>query len=177
MLNIKKTMVATLAFVTENGNMSKENLDLFTNTFCVAKSGSTSTGPREITILKDIDGNQLGRKCTVTKLWFANDSFSKNTTCIKEADAAKGKLYNTSKQMEKGAQTLLSEAAEIIDINDKVAKYEEYDAALASAKAYRLQGVEITATMVDGGFDTIEDLAADLYVEVNPKMEVEDSEA
>ena len=168
---IKKTMVEALAFVTENGRMSKENLQLFTDNFCVAKSGTVSTGPREVTILKDIDGEQLGRKCTVTGLWFDNSYFSKGTTCVKDADAAKGKLYNESKKMEKDAQSLLDEAKDITDVMEKVAKYEEYDAKLAEAKAFRLQPVEVTSDMTSGGVETIEDLAEFMGVEVNPVAE------
>ena len=170
---IKKTMVEVLAFVTENGRMSKENLQLFTENFCIAKSGSVSTGPREITILKNIDGEQLGRKCTVTGLWFDNSYFSKGTTCVKDADAAKGKLYNESKKMEKDAQSLLDEAKDITDVMEKVAKYEEYDAKLAEAKVFRLQPVEVTAEMTSGGVETIEELAESMGVEVNPVAEVE----
>lgn len=166
---IKKTMVGALAFVKKNGNMSKDNLETFINDFCVPKSGTAaSTGPREVTILKDIEGEQLGRKCTVTGLWFDNSYFSKGTTCVKDADTAKGKLYNESKKMEKDAQALLDEAKDITDIEEKVAKYEEYDAKLAEAKAYRLQPVVVTDAMKQGGFETIEDLAKDMDVEVNP---------
>ena len=148
--------------------MSKENLEKFTNEFCVAKSATTSNGPREVTILKDIDGNQLGRKCTVTEKWFANDAFSKGTTCVKLADAERAKLYTESKKMERDAQKLLDEAKEITDVEEKVAKYEEYDKALADAKAFRTTPVTITDEMLVGGFDTIEDLAASMGVEVNP---------
>ena len=172
---IKKTMIEVLAFVTAHGNMSKENLDTFTNDFCIPKTGSTtSNGPREITILKDIDGEQLGRKCSVTGVWFDNSFFSKGTTCIKEADAAKGKLYTASKVMEKDAQVLLAEAKDITDIEEKVAKYEEYDAKLAEAKAHRLQ--DVTVEVPAGGFDTIEALAEDMGVEVNPVAPAEDAE-
>ena len=167
-------MVDALAFVTEKGNMSKENLDLFTKTYCEAKSGSTSNGPREVTILKDIDGIMLGRQCSVTKLWFPAEAFSKNTTCVKLADAAKGKLYNESKKMEKDAQSLLDEAKDITDIEEKVAKYEEYDAKLAEAKVLRTTVPEITNEMREGGVETIEDLAEELGVEVNPVKPAEE---
>lgn len=174
---IKKTMAPALAFVTENGRMSKENLERFINEFCVAKGVTESTGPREVTSLKDIEGEQLGRKCTVTGLWFDNSYFAKGTTCVKLADAAKGKLYNESKGMEKAAQALLDEAKDITDVMEKVAKYEQYDAKLAEAKAHRLQPIVVTDEMKSGGFDSIEALAADMEVEVNPvKPEVEAAE-
>jgi len=168
---IKKTMVDALAFVTEHGNMSADNLELFTNKFCVAKGTTSSTGPREVTILKDIEGVQLGRKCTVTGLWFDNSHFAKGTTCVKKADAAKGKLYAHSKKMEQEAQSLLAEAKDLTDIEEKVAKYEEFDAKLAEAKAYRLQPVEVTSEMTEGGVESIEELATALGVEVNPVKE------
>jgi hypothetical protein len=166
MSNIKKSMVAVLEFVTENGNMSKENLTKFTNEFCVSKSAPESTGPREVTILKDNAGNMLGRKCTVTGLWFEADCFSKGTTCVKEADAARGKLYNESKKMEKEALSILEEAKELTDVMEKVAKYEEYDAKLAEAKTFRNQPVVVTESMTEGGFATIEELATAMGVEL-----------
>jgi hypothetical protein len=176
-VEIKKTMVEALAFVTENGNMSKDNLELFTSRFCVKASGSTSTGPREITILKDIEGEQLGRKCSVTGLWFSNDSFSKNTTCVKLADAARGKNYTEARAMETDAKSILAEAKELTDIEAKVAKYEEYDAKLAEAQAHRGSEVIVTDEMKEGGVETIEELAKALGVEVNPVKPVEPTEA
>jgi len=174
---IKKTMVAALAFITANGNLSKDNLETFTNDFCVAKSGSNSSnGPREITILKDIDGNMLGRQCSVTKLWFDSSYFSKGTTCVKEADTAKGKLWAESKKMEKDAQSLLDEAKDITDIEDKVAKYEAYDVKLTEAKAHRASAVTITDTMTANGVESIELLAESMEVEINPVKPSEDTE-
>ncbi len=162
---IKKTMEGPLAFIQEHGNLSKANLERFITEFCAIKTGAP-TGPREVTILKDVDGNMLGRKCSVTGLWYDESYFSKGTTVTKLADAAKGKLYNESKKMEKDAQVLLDEAKDLTDITEKVAKYEEYDAKLAEAKAYRLQPVEITEEMRSGGFESIEALAEDMGVEV-----------
>jgi hypothetical protein len=170
-LTIKKTMVAVLAFVTENGNMSKDNLAKFTNEFCVSKSSNESTGPREITILKDNAGNMLGRKCTITGLWFEAERFSKGTTCVKEADAARVKQYNESKKMEKEALSILDEAKEITDVMEKVAKYEEYDTKLAEAKVFRTQPIAVTDVMTEGGFATIEELATAMGVELPTESE------
>ena len=171
MATIKKTMVEALAFVTENGNMSADNLELFTSSFCIAKSGAAgSNGPKPLTILRDgsdvATSTILGRLCSVTHKFFIIDRFAKNTSCIKEADAAKGKLYNESKQLEKAAQTLLDEARDIADIEEKVAKFEEYDQALINAAEVRKTPVEVQDEWLDGSFDTIEELASDLGVEV-----------
>ena len=164
-VNIKKTMQAPLAFIKEHGNLSQANLDRFITEFCVTKT-STSSTPREATILRDAEGNQLGRKCTVTGLWFDNSHFAKNTTCIKPADAVRVKRYHESKAMEKDAQVLLEEAKDITDVMEKVAKYEEYDAKLSEAKEYRLQPIEVTDEMKQGGFNSIDDLAESLNVPV-----------
>ena len=171
---IKKTMIGALAFITANGNLSAANLEQFTNEFCVAKSGTSgSNGPREITILKDIEGVQLGRKCSATGLWFDNSYFSKNTTLNKESEKAKVKLYHDGKKLEKDAQSILAEAKDITDIDEKVAKYEEYDAALTEAKNIKSTFV-VTDAMTKDGVETIELLAESMDVEVNPVKPAED---
>ena len=164
---IKKTMVSALAFVTEHGRMSADNLAKFTADYCIAKGRGESNGPREVTILKTIEGIQLGRKCTATGLWFDNSHFSKNTTINKPAEKVKVALYHEGKKLEKDAQSILLEAKDIVDVNEKVAKYEEYDAALASAKDIKATFV-VTDEMNEGGVATIEELAQALGVEVNP---------
>jgi len=79
---IKKTMVAPLAFLA--GVLTSEQLEEFTNKFGYASTGtSVATGPKEVTILRDGDV-VVGRKCTVTGMFFDIEKFSKNTTCIKE---------------------------------------------------------------------------------------------
>jgi len=170
-LNIKKTMQAPLEFIKENGNLSKDNLNKFIVLFCATKA--TATNPREVTILKDTEGNQLGRKCSVTGLWFDNSHFSKNTTCVKEADKARGQRHVEARKMIKDAESILAEAKDITDIEEKVAKYEEYDAKLAEANAHRKADITVTETMKQGGFNTIEELAQNLGVAVNPAPEAE----
>jgi len=165
---IKKTMVEALEFVKTHGRMKEDKLEEFITKFCIKKDGATATTPREVTILKDVDGNQLGRKCSVTGLWFPNEAFSKGTSCIKLADSAKGKIYAESKKMEKDAQSLLDEARDLTDIQEKVAKFTEYDEKLLAAKEYRLQPVPVTDEMKQGGFESIEALAKHLKVKVNP---------
>lgn len=161
---VKKTMVAPLAWLA--GVLTTEQLGEFTEKFGYPSTGTTvSTGPREVTILR-IGDDVLGRKCTVTGLFYDIARFSKNTTCIKEADAAKGKLYNESKKMEDNAKSILDEARTIEDIEDKVAKFEEYDMALQDAKNFRAQPVEIVEDWLVDGFETIEALAEHLGVEI-----------
>lgn len=162
---IKKTMVAPLAWLA--GVLTEAQLGEFTEQFGYTSNGTSgvSTGPKEITILRDGEV-VVGRKCTVTGMFFDIEKFSKNTTCIKEADAAKGKLYNESKKMEEAAKAILDEARNIEDIEEKVAKFEAYDVALQDAKAHRLQPVVIDEAWLFDGFATIEELAENLGVEI-----------
>lgn len=171
---VKKTMVAPLAWLA--GVLSAEQLGEFTEKFGYPSTGTTvSTGPREITILRDGDV-VLGRKCTVTGYFFDINRFSKNTTCIKEADAAKGKLYTESKKMEEEAKSILEDARTIEDIEEKVAKYGEYDSALQNAKNKRAEKVEVNPEWLEGGFATIEDLANHFGVEVQQNVPAPESE-
>ncbi len=163
-LGLKKTMVTVAELLIGEGITLSEAVIK-----CMQPvDGSTSSAPRAITILKDIEGVQLGRQCSVTGLWFANDKFNKGTTCVKFADAAKGKLYNESKTIEKEAMTLIDEAREITDVKEKVAKFEAYDKKLQDAKAHRAKAVAVTPEMKEGGVETIDALAKALKVPVNP---------
>jgi len=68
MAEIKKTMVEALAFVT--GKLTEDDLLIFTNDYCVAKTRSTGTGaPRENVRLFDVDGNTIGRRCSAFHVW------------------------------------------------------------------------------------------------------------
>ena len=165
---IKKTMEAPIAALKllVGSKFTEEKLQDFINQFGYKSEGTTTSGPREITILKDAEGNVLGRKCTVLGSFFKVDRFSKGATMVKEVEAVKAKLYTESKKMEKDAGALLDEARTLTDAGEKVAKYEEYDQKLVEAKNHRNQTV--TIENIEGGFATIEDLAKDLGVEVNP---------
>ena len=164
---IKKTMVAPLVWLANV--LTAEQMTDFTEQFGYTSNGtsSVSTGPKEVTILRDGEV-VVGRKCTVTGMFFDIEKFSKNTTCIKEADGAKGKLYNESKKMEEAAKAILDEARTIEDIEEKVAKFEAYDVALQEAKAHRLQPVVIDEAWLVDGFATIEELAENLGIEITP---------
>jgi hypothetical protein len=164
---IKKTMEKPLAFLVglEGKKVTAEMIEQFTTQFCY-KADGTSNGPREVTILRvdmnDANSEVLGRKCTVVGRFFPINRFAKNTSCIKEADGAKGKLYNESKAMEKDAQVLLDEARECVEAVDKIAKFEAYDAQLQLAADHRKQPIEVQPEWLEGSFETIEELAASL---------------
>lgn len=177
-LGLKKTMGVTAVLLLAGGADKLNNWDEIVKSMQPKDGPAGESTPREVTILKDIEGNQLGRKCSVTGLWFPTDRFFKSGTLIKEADGAKNKLYSESKKMESDAKALLVEAREISDPMEKVAKFEEYDTALESAQKHRATEIAVVPKWTKGSFESIEALAKNLKVEVNPvKEEDTDSEA
>lgn len=172
-LGLKKTMVAVATQLISEGIQLS---DAVIKIMQPAEGSTTSNGPREITILKDAQGEQLGRKCNTTGLFYSNEFFSKGTSNCKIVDGIKGKLYGESKAMEKEAQTLVEEARDITDVGEKVAKYEAYDKLLIAAKAHRNAKVEVTDEMNKGGFESINDLATDLKVDVDAHAKAQAAE-
>lgn len=167
-LGIKKTMVSLAVVMILAGVDKTAAWDKIVAEMKPKDGANGPSTPREVTILKDIEGVQLGRKCSVTGQWFVADRFFKSGTLIKEADGAKNKLYSESKVMESKAKDLLIEAREINNPLDKVKKFEAYDAALEKAKAHRATEIKSDPKWLEGSFKTIEDLAKHLKVEVNP---------
>ncbi len=181
MRTVKKTMVAALAFVTDNGNMSTDNLTAFTEQFCYKAEEGTSK-PREIVKLFDSEGTVLGRRCSVTLLWLPISEFFKDGSMSKAADKVKAKLYGESKAMEKEAQSIRLDAKDLTDPTEKLAAYEAYDDALEAAKAHRLQDITEDVVFPEDTetFESIDELAEALGVEViteKPKaVEAEDED-
>lgn len=167
MSTVKKTMVAALAFVTENGNMSADNLQAFTEQFCY-KADDAVSKPREIVKLFDNTGEVLGRRCSITLKWLDIKEFFKDGSMSKAADKVKAKLYTESKVMEKKAQELLDSARELTDPTEKLAAFEGYDVAMVEAKTHRLQDISGDVEFEDGveTFESIQELAEALGVEV-----------
>jgi len=174
-IQIKKTMVAPLAFLT--GKLNKEQIAAFTEQFCIPAAGTTGESkPREIVKLLNKTGEMIGRRCSITKKWLDASEFFKDGSMSKSADKVKAKYYTESKAMEKKALAVLDEARELTDPKAKLAKFEEYDKAMENAKATRLKDITKEVKFDEGTktFDTIEALAASMKVQViteKPKAE------
>lgn len=178
MAEIKKTMVDALAFVTEHGNMSKENLDLFTSKFCVKASGGNGTSkPRIATKLFSADGQLLGGRCSATGLWFKLEDFNPHHGLSKQAQNVKARNNTAAKEVETNANSILSEARELVNPEDKLEAFERYDDEISKAKSIRETVITPEDFTVEvETFATVEDLAAELGVEVittKPKVEEE----
>ena len=172
-MEIKKTMIEALAFVTKHGNMSKENLDLFTNKFCVKSSRASSGEPREAVRLYDVEGNTIGRRCSILKVWLAPEAFNGDVEKIgicREANKLKTANARAADVIIKKAEELRTQANELDDPMEKLAKYEEFDAELARAKEVKNAPITIDDVPDDAKdfnpFNTVEELAEDLGVEV-----------
>ena len=177
---IKKTMVDVLAFVTANGNMSAANLSKFTAEFCEAKGREATGEPRESVRLYDVDGNTIGRRCSVLKVWMKPEEFNgdiEKMSICRAANKLKTQFARQADAMVREGEAIREEAKLLTDPAEKLAKFEEYDVILENAKAVR--NTEITLDMVDGVeyFDTVADLAEDLDVDcITTKPEAETAE-
>lgn len=160
-LNVKKTMEPLAKELVAQGVDKLEGWATILKLMLPA-TPEASSEPKEVTILKDADGNVIARKCTITNKWFEIERFYKNGTIIKEADGAKNKLYAESKTMEGKAKSILDEARTLVDVEAKLAKFEEYDKALVEAKEYRSQAIVIDEQWLVGSFDSSEDFVASI---------------
>ena len=179
-MEIKKTMVEALAFVTDHGNMSKENLDLFTNKFCVKASRSTGTGaPRESVKLFDVDGNVIARRCSVSHKWLLPESFNGDISKMsisREANKIKVANIRKGEATEKLSREVMLEARGLTDVEEKLAKFEEADALIEQARNEKTAPIEVVYADDVTVCDTIEEIAEVLGVEVitsAPKAETE----
>lgn len=176
---IKKTMEKALAFVTEFGRMSAENLEKFTADFCIKASGSGESKPREITKLFDAEGVLLGGRCSATLLWFPLATFNHHHGLSKQAQNVKSRRGTEAKVVEAEAAKLLDSARELTEPAEKLEAFEAYDVEMGKAKAIREQAVTVADFSEEvESFESVDALAGSLGVEVitsKPKAEKEET--
>jgi len=161
---IKKTVLATYdLLIAAKADTLLDNWDAIV----ASMTAQTATGaPREITILKDVEQNVIGRMCTLSKKWFAIEAFFKGTSVIKELDQEKAKIYTAAKKLEKDAESIREEAKTAETPEAKLEIYDRYEKALDVAKSARTKPVnaKIIEKASKAGLATIEDLAKSLDV-------------
>lgn len=166
---IKKSMVDVLAFITAHGNMSASNLAKFTADFCEAKGREATGAVRESVRLFDVDGNTIGRRCSILKLWMPADEFNgdvEKMSISRIANKYKTHFAREADKLVREGESIREEAKLLTDPNEKLAKFEEYDAILEKAKAVR--NTEITPDMITEdyvGFESAEALAEEMDVD------------
>lgn len=156
-MNVKKTMEPLAKELVAQGVDKLEGWEKILK-LMLPSTPEASNEPKEVTILKDANGELIARKCTITNKWFLAERFYKNGSIVKEADGAKNKLYAESKTMENTAKSILEEARSLTNVEEKLAKFEEYDRALEAAKAHRNQPVVVDEKWLEGSFDSLEDV-------------------
>ena len=157
-LGVKKTMESLAKELVEQGVNTMPGWDKILKLMLPATESSSE--PKALTILKDEAGEVIARMCTITNKWYLAERFYKNGSIIKEADGAKNKLYAESKTMENKAKSILEEARALTNVEDKLAKFEEYDHALEGAKAHRNQPILVDEKWLEGSFDSLDDVKA-----------------
>ncbi|NCB01242.1 MAG: hypothetical protein EOM67_03625 [Spirochaetia bacterium] len=160
-LGVKKTMESLAKELVEQGVNTMPGWDKILKLMLPATTESSSE-PKALTILKDEAGEVIARMCTITNRWYLAERFYKNGSIIKEADGAKNKLYAESKTMENNAKSILEEARTLTNVEDKLAKFEEYDHALEAAKAHRNQPILVDEKWLEGSFDSLDEVKASL---------------
>jgi len=176
-LAIKKTMEAPVAYLEKivGKPFTKEQFDAFVKEFAL-KTSRASSGPRESVKLFDKDGNVIGRRCSVFKLWLPASEFngdvSKMSIC-REANKIKVANAREADKIAKEAEALLEQARTAATPQEKLKLYETYDKELAKATAIREQEIKVPEDY-KAGFETAEELAKSLKTEVileNPVKE------
>ena len=59
-------------------------------------------------------------------------------------------------------KSILEEARSLTNVEDKLAKFEEYDRALEAAKAHRNQPITVDEKWLEGSFDSLDDVKASI---------------
>ena len=164
---IKKTMQEALAFVTPL--LNEDDLLTFTNTFCVAKTRAVGTGaPREIVRLYDVYGNTIARRCSAFKVWLLPSDFNgdiEKMSICREANKLKTANLRSAEKLVRDGEEIRLQAKDLTDVEEKLAKFEEYDAILEEAKQLRTQAVSPDGIALTS-YDSVESVAQALGVDV-----------
>ena len=142
-------------------------LSEFATQFCM-KSKKAGTGEgKEPVRLYNKDGETIGKKCSIFKLWLPISHFQnpEKSSASREAKKAKKALIAKANDIRKAAEVYLTEARGENDASAKLKLFEKYDAELAKAKEVEQGEIKVPADFKDG-FATVEELAKSLNVPV-----------
>jgi len=137
----------------------------------------------EIVKLYDVEGNVLARRCSATHVWTTPENFNGDiarTSVCREANKVKTKNLRGGEAIERTAKELLDTARGETDAMAKLELFEQYDVEMEKAKELKNTPVTVENCEAFDNFLTIEEIAADLGVEVittAPKAEVEEETA
>ena len=167
-VEIKKTMVAPIEWLTNV--LDEDALNEFIEKFGVKSSRTSSGEPRESVKLFDSEGNVIGRRDSILKLWFAGECYNGDIakmSITRMTNKVKAHNIHEGKKLELAARELLAEAKTLEDPAEKLVKFEEYDAAIEEATKVKTAPITIDDVDLDDcvGYETAEELAKAMGVE------------
>lgn len=163
--NIKKTAVhtyETLSRLLEKGDISQPAFDKIASTLEKAVGMTKSAGEKVQHFLYDDVGETIGRYCNVTHKWFPIDRFAPKSGRVKEMDTIMKKEYARVAKIKTEAEELFVTLTQA-DPSEKLELLTKYEELKESAQPQLPTSEELDS--VEGGFDTPDELAADLGVE------------
>ena len=164
--NIKKTSVATFIAIQAlltSGELTQESFDKIEFTLRKAVGATKQAGEKVISFLYDDDNEVIARFCNVTAKWFTIDRFLAKSGRVKEMDLLMKKEYTRVGKIKKDLE---QKWVELMDAegSDKLDLLNAYEELKSSAEPQLPTDEEIGS--VEGGFDSVEDIAIELDVAV-----------
>lgn len=164
--NIKKTAHVTyvkLQNLLESDKITQEVFEGIANTLVKAVGTVKGGGEKVLHFLYDENNDILGRYCNVTHKWFNIDRFAPKSGRVKEMDQLMKKEYTRVSKIKTEAEELFVTLTQA-DPSEKLDLLTKYEELKESAQPNLPTTDELDS--VEGGYDTVEELAVELGVEV-----------
>ncbi len=164
--NIKKTATSTyetISTLLEKGEISQPVFDKIAVTLEKAVGATKVAGEKVLHFLYDDENEVIGRYCNVTHKWFPIDRFAPKSGRVKEMDTIMKKEYARVAKIKGEAEELFVTLTQA-DPSEKLELLTKYEELKESAQPQLPTTEELEG--VEGGFDTPEELAGDLGVDV-----------
>lgn len=163
--NIKKTAHSTYEVITallESGDLAQAGFNKIASTLEKAVGSTKQAGEKVLHFLYDNENEIIGRYCNVTHKWFGIDRFAPKSGRVKEMDVIMKKEYTRVAKIKKEAEELFVSLTQA-DPSEKLDLLTQYEELKEAAQPQLPTSEELES--VEGGFDTVEELSADLGVE------------
>lgn len=164
--NIKKTSALTFSLITtlrDSGDITEDTFNKISKTLEKTAGSKSKAGEKVQHMLYDTEGNLIGRYCNVTHRWYEIDRFAPKSGRVKEMDLLMKKEYTRVSKIKTEAEELFAQLTQA-DPAEKLDLLTKYEEVKENANPQLPTTEEIEA--VENGFDTVEELADDLGVDV-----------
>ena len=168
--NIKKTSASTYEAITkllDSNEISQSIFDTIVSTITKTTKGVGKAGEKIIHFLYNDEDEVIARYCNVTHKWFPIDRFAPKSGRVKELDLLMKKEYSRVNKIKKQAEEVFESLTQASP-EDKLDILTQYEELKEQATPILPTSEEIEA--VEGGFDTVEDIASEMGVEVKTEV-------